>query len=150
MNGRLRKFFALEPRRRRYLLRAFGRLRNARRALRKRPFRELVPVVQAGADPASHPGSSARDLSLAQDIGWAVRTAARYAPGDNSCLVQVLAARELLLEADVGGTIYIGAGQGGENTADRFGAHAWLKCGDEFVTGEAGHERYTVIAVVSW
>jgi hypothetical protein len=29
-------------------------------------------------------------------------------------------------------------------------AHAWLKCGDVFITGEAGHEQYRVLSAFSW
>ena len=29
-------------------------------------------------------------------------------------------------------------------------AHAWLKCGELFITGESGHERYAVVSTFSW
>ena len=132
------------------MLQAFGQLWTARRALRKRPFRELAPVAGADADAAKPPECMPRDRECAADIGWAVRTAARYAPGDNTCLVQVLAARAMMQAAGIGGTIYIGAGQGDAADNSGFIAHAWLKCGDRFVTGEAGHERYTVLGEFSW
>ena len=147
---RLRTFLALDAQRRRLFLGAFRRLRTARRALREQPFRDLLPVAGAPGDATPLAAPSNRDMERAQAIGWAVRTAARYAPGDNSCLVQVLAARDLLQEAGIAGTVFIGAGQDAGESNAGFAAHAWLKCGDAFVTGEAGHERYAVIAVVSW
>jgi hypothetical protein len=150
VNGRLRKFMELDSYRRRALWRAFGALRAARRELKRRPFRDLVgtlqPVDAARGESVIGPHQQKR----AGDIGWAVRTASRYAPFDSSCLVQVLAARAMLRTAGIAGTIYIGAGQSEDASDEKFAAHAWLKCGDAFVTGEAGHERYAIIGVVSW
>ena len=46
---------------------------------------------------------------------------------------------------------YIGASPGfGEPGEVGFEAHAWLKCGDVFITGEAGHARLAVVSVFSW
>ena len=60
------------------------------------------------------------------------------------------AARAMQRTPGIAGTIYIGAGQSEDTSDEKFAAHAWLKCGDAFVTGEAGHERYAIIGVVSW
>ena len=150
MSGRLRKFIALDPDRRLTLLRAFLALRSARRDLDHQPFRDIVGALQPAGNARADAAPDARDLKRAGDIGWAVRTASRHVPFDASCLVQVLAARTMLRKAGITGTIYIGAGQNRDDSDEKFAAHAWLKCGGEFVTGEAGHEQYAVIGVVSW
>ena len=150
MSGRLRKFIELEPERRRALWRAFGALRAARRDLKRRPFRDLVGALQPVGGERDEVDLGPQDQKRVGDIAWAVRVASRYAPFDSSCLVQVLAARALLREAGIAGRIYIGAGQNEDGSDKGFAAHAWLKCGDRFVTGEAGHERYAVIGVLSW
>ena len=150
MSGRLRKFLELNPDRRAALWRAFRALHSARRDLKRKPFRDLVGALQGVNDPRGESDIGPRDLKRADTIGWAVRTASRYAPFDSSCLVRVLAARAMLCEAGIAGTIYIGAGQDEGSAEKDFAAHAWLKCGDAFVTGEAGHERYAVIGVASW
>ena len=51
------------------------------------------------------------------------------------------------------GVIYIGAAAGeagGAGTNAGLDAHAWLKCDEAFITGEAGHERYAVVSAFSW
>jgi hypothetical protein len=84
-------------------------------------------------------------------VGWAVQAASRYTPWSNTCLVQVLAAQRMLRERGIAGAIYIGAVPGdGSSGSVGLEAHAWLKCGDLFVTGEAGHTRYTVVSSFSW
>jgi hypothetical protein len=51
------------------------------------------------------------------------------------------------------GVFYIGAAPGeagGPGAITGLDAHAWLKSGGQFVTGEAGHERYAVVSTFSW
>jgi hypothetical protein len=115
-------------------------------------FKQLVEelTLHRGRS-AARPGPEA--LGAVQRIGWAVRAAARYAPWQSTCLVQVLAAQRMLQKRLLPGVFYIGAATGeaaGTGVNAGLDAHAWLKCGDQFVTGEAGHERYTVVSAFSW
>ena len=49
------------------------------------------------------------------------------------------------------GAFFLGAEMGsGIDQGEAFAAHAWLKCGQEFITGEAGHEHYKVVSCISW
>ena len=147
----IRRFFGLDAERRRLFVKAFGRLGSVRLALSRTSFREMIrgltvhPGEVAPADP------EAADLRQADAVGWAVRAAARYTPWRSSCLVQVLAAQQMLRERAIPGAFYIGAAPG-EGGAGAVGleAHAWLKCGEQFITGEAGHQRYTVVSTFSW
>jgi len=147
--GRFRKFVALPAGRRRLLLTAFWRLYAARRALRRTTIRELLPGLGAGDGAAPVP-LSVSQREWARSIGWAVRTAARHTPWESTCLVQVLAARSMLYGERIPGAVFIGTGAGDAARDEPFGAHAWLTSGGDFVTGEAGHERFTVIAVHRW
>ena len=150
MSSRLQKFLALDGRRRRFLLTAFISLARSRRALATTPFKTLVErLCVNGGGGAAH-SLSPEQAEIAQDIGWAVRTAAAHAPGDNSCLVQVLAAQRMLRARGIGGTCHIGAAFGESPAEPGFQAHAWLTCGGAFVTGEAGHERFSVLTEFSW
>jgi len=147
--GRLRKFFSLPAGHRLLLFVAFRRLHAAKHALDCTPVRELLPGLGAG-DVGAREQLDAVQRERAQAIGRAVRTAARHTPWESTCLVQVLAARSMLRDERIPGAVFIGAGAGSAATAEPFGAHAWLTSGGEFVTGQAGHERYTVIAVHRW
>ena len=146
----LRKFYALEQGRRALLLSAFFHLIRAQRLLGRRSFRDWV----AGFDRLDSEGKPAivgsAQLHTAREIGWAVRTAAGRMQRSGSCLAQVVAAQRMMRDEGIGGICYIGADKEADNGADGFVAHAWLMCGDEFVTGEAGHERFTVIGGFWW
>ena len=150
MLDRIRKFFALERGRRWLFLSAFYYLGRARWLLWRRPFRELVAGFERCGVDVSAPGLEAGQLEVARDIGWAVRTASAYTPWKSACLVQVLAAQRLLAGAGIGGVFYLGAGNDGEEGQGDFMAHAWLCCGGEFITGEAGAEQYTALTAYRW
>lgn len=141
------RFFRLEGEQRRLLMRAFFELFRARKALSKRPFRELID----GLD--THPGEvvSAIQEQAAEGqvktVAWAIRVASRYAPWHSSCLVQVLAAQRLMQARGIGGAIYVGAARGEEQA---FSAHAWLKHGETFITGESGHDQYKILTTFTW
>ena len=50
----------------------------------------------------------------------------------------------------IGGEVFIGADTADEQGNPGFSAHAWLLCGEVFVTGEAGHARYQPVMSFSW
>ena len=93
---------------------------------------------------------TAQQIEIASEIGRAVRAAAARTPWDSSCLVQVLAAQRMLRARGVGGEVFIGADTADEQGQPGFSAHAWLMCGEVFVTGEAGHARYRPVMSFSW
>ena len=147
MTGPIVKFFRLEAGQRRLLIQAFSELSRARKALSRNPVRELIAGNESQpGDEISRAGS--REVATqAGNIGWAVRAAAAYVPWKSSCLVQVIAAQKMLRSRGIGGVVYLGAARG---EGEEFRAHAWLKCGDAFITGEAGHEDYRVLSTFSW
>ena len=147
MTRAITKFFRLGADQRRLLLQAVPELARSRRALSRRPVRELIAGVEEHSGEVVKQVLDSSEAELAGQIGWAVRAAAAYTPWNNSCLVQVIAAQNMMRSRGVGGAIYLGAARG---EGEEFAAHAWLKHGDVFVTGEAGHEEYQVLTTFSW
>jgi hypothetical protein len=145
----LRQFLRLDRERQRLFLEAWRALASVRLALRFTPFKQLVQELALHRDPVEPPVLGPEALSVAERIGWAVRAAARYTPWHSTCLVQVLAAQRMLQKRLLPGVFYIGAAPG-EVGSVRLDAHAWLKCGEAFITGESGHERYAVVSAFSW
>lgn len=150
MSSDFRKFLNLNRQRRRLLLEAFARLAQERWNLARTPFRDRIGCLQKNARDSRHAACGTEVESVARDIGWAVRTAASRTPWNSSCLVQVLAAQHMLQSRGIGGVFYIGAAKGEPSIDPDFQAHAWLMCGGEFISGEAGHDRFTVISEFSW
>lgn len=147
MTGPVTRFFRMEGGQRRLLLEAFRELSRSRRALARKPVRELLTGSEGQPGESSAPDELVGNSELAKQIGWAVRAASAYTPWSSSCLVQVIAAQKMLRERGIGGVIYLGTARG---DAAGFKAHAWLKHGETFITGEAGHEQYQVLTTFSW
>jgi Transglutaminase-like superfamily len=79
-----------------------------------------------------------------QQLGWAIRVAARCVPGA-SCLPQALAAQVLLTWYGYPSRLHIGVALEG-----RFEAHAWVECNGLIVVGGADESaRYTPILAMT-
>ena len=75
-------------------------------------------------------------------IRWSVLKAARCTPWDSKCLVQALTAQWMLKRKKISSTIYLGVRKEGNEMK----AHAWLRCGEMYVTGGEIRKDYTVVA----
>ncbi|MEZ5681826.1 MAG: lasso peptide biosynthesis B2 protein [Erythrobacter sp.] len=82
------------------------------------------------------------DIATIRRVRLAVARAHRNLPGDAACLPQALAARRMLERRGISSTLYIGTmrDEGGHR---RF--HAWLKVGEEWVTGVCDERRYALM-----
>jgi hypothetical protein len=151
MMTRLRKFVALDSESRRLFLQAYYLLGAMRFALLTSSFKRLVSGLSMHRSIVEQMPLEDGKLATAHRVGWAVCTAVRFTPWNSTCLVQVLAAQRMLQRRGIGGAFYLGASSGEEGGERRpLMAHAWLKCDDEFITGESGHERYTVVSSFTW
>lgn len=75
-------------------------------------------------------------------ICGAVQAATGYTPWTSNCLAQALAANRMLHRQHLPSTLYIGVAK---PTDQPLTAHAWLRCGEVFVTGESGWQQFTPI-----
>ena len=89
--------------------------------MRYRRLRRYLPQSSADAAPPA----------MCSRISLAVATAARLVPGAN-CLTQALAAQVLLALRGFSSDVKVGVRLEDDG---RFGAHAWLTCGDRIVIG---------------
>ena len=108
------------------------------------PFRWIVRLW--GLHPQPLPGNDAAPAPPATRTVHAVQDAlaavSRYTPWRSNCLAQALAANRMLHRRRLPSTLYLGVAK----PADRpFAAHAWLRCGAQFVTGEAGRQQFTPV-----
>jgi len=81
-------------------------------------------------------------------IGWAIERVSKIVPWNSVCLDQALAAQRMLSRRGIGGVLYLGVAKDEEGRGLK--AHAWLKCGDRFVTGRKGHGEFTVVSALTW
>jgi hypothetical protein len=123
---------------------AFVALGVSRAALLALPFRRIAPWLgreQRGAP--AQPPANAGEVARAVHIGRAVRTAARYAPWESSCLAQAMAARALLGARGVPYALFLGLAR---DPAGGVRAHAWVRTGPAAVTGGRGTGGYSIVA----
>lgn len=142
-----RHFSALEPGQRVLLLRAFWGLALARAGMAVFPVRRLVGARRGQT--IQHDNGTEQQRR-ARAIGSAVRAAARHTPWNSACLAQALAAQRMLANENIGGTLFLGAELQGEAGTRELDAHAWVRCGEEFITGMQEHERFVVVSTFSW
>ena len=83
------------------------------------------------------------DLATVRRIRLAIVRALRNMPGDPACLPQAIAARRMLERRGIASRLYIGTMRD-DSGVPRF--HAWLKVGEEWVTGICDESRYSVFA----
>lgn len=106
------------------------------------PFKYIAPHL------GTHMGESSLILSeetatMAGYVGRAVRSAARNTPWSSNCLAQAIAAKRMLQHRGIHSTLYLGVKK---DDAGHLTAHAWVRCGEFWLTGGWGELEYTVVS----
>ncbi len=83
---------------------------------------------------------------LIRKITIAVMRYSRYSLWPTKCLVDAITAKLLLQRNGINSTLYLGVNKDKDN---KLSAHAWLKCGEKFVTGKKGFQKFTVVSSFS-
>ena len=75
-----------------------------------------------------------------------IRRAKRILPFRVKCFEEAIAAKKVLEKEGVKSTLYLGVDK---NTENELIAHAWLKVGELFVTGESRTQEFKVVGFYS-
>jgi len=126
------------------LLEAFVLLGVARLLVSSIPFRWLAVSLGKRMNESDASGDPS-DVRIARMIGQAIRSAANNTPWESVCLPRAVAAQWMLKRRRIAATFYLGVSKGVAGP-DLLAAHAWLRCGDEILTGDEGHRHFTVVA----
>ncbi len=105
-----------------------------------RPFAKISPAI--GVLRLETPEE--RPTQAVWAVKKTVEVVSKRMPWSCTCLVQALTAKKMLNRRGLGCTLYMGVAT---DSAGKMEAHAWLRCGDTYVTGGNGAKRYTVTAV---
>lgn len=79
---------------------------------------------------------------IASHISWVVTLISSKTPWESKCLVQALTAQKMLKNKKISTTLYLGVRKQGNEIK----AHAWLRCGEYYVTGGTIRNQYTIVA----
>lgn len=121
------------------LLEAFTNLALARAAVLCLPFKW---VARWCGDEGRETELRGATTDLAKSLKWAIETASRYGWWNCKCLTQALCGKAMLRRRGLDSTLYLGVHRPEEGDLM---AHAWLRCGDQILTGEVGMEKFTVV-----
>lgn len=106
------------------------------------PFKKLVKFF------GRHNEESSREINdtekaFAGIVAWAVNIVSKITPWKNTCIVKALTAQILLTRRKVSSTLYLGVAKDDKNNLE---AHAWLRSGENIITGEAESKRFKQVA----
>jgi len=138
-----KKIARLSWRERAALGEALVSLAAARLALVFIPIKKLAPHLGAPHAQSSDTFALPQARAQAQRVQWAVRATSRRVPWRSVCFDQAVAAKWMLRRRALSSTLYLGVARDAQK---EMLAHAWLRCGDLYVTGAPQHQRFTVVA----
>jgi hypothetical protein len=121
-----------------------------RAAILTLPFRWLTrSLKQTQSYPCFSPLSDPQK-AIVLSVGHAIQKAARYTPWESACLAQALTAQRMLQRRKISGIFYLGVMKDANDRNEQLKAHAWSQCGDVILTGQPGHERFTIVSAFIW
>ena len=107
------------------------------------PFRWLARFL--GKEGEARPVPAAPECGRRiRRIGAMVHRVSQHVPWTSKCLDQALAAKVLLARRGISATVYFGVKK---DDRGELMAHAWLRSGTIYVTGEKNHAEYAVINI---
>ncbi|MGW8169150.1 MAG: lasso peptide biosynthesis B2 protein [Sulfurovaceae bacterium] len=89
------------------------------------------------------------DIKALKTIGWAIERMSLAVPWNSVCLDKALAAQRMLARRKIDGILYLGVAKKDDQSSE-IKAHAWVCCGEHFITGRTEHEEFTVVSRFEW
>ena len=107
-----------------------------------RPSKKLKPKWGIAGEESSR-NASFDNYRYAKKVSYAVNQVCSKTKWESKCLVRALAAQKLLVDKGIDSTLYLGCK---EDENKKMVAHAWIRCGEAYVTGGNGAaDGYAVV-----
>lgn len=137
--NKIRKFFLLDALTKLLFVEAFFYLGWAR-ILISVPFSKVAPSLGA---PMEETTSTQHDRMKAEliKVHDAIQIISGHTFWESKCLVKAIAALKMLERRQIESTLYLGMAR---DESGKMIAHAWLRSGPFYITGEEGMERFSV------
>lgn len=107
----------------------------------KKPFKTISTTLGHPQAEGFHQTLDLNTLAELRLIRTSISVMSRYVPWQSKCLVQALAAQQMLNRRGIEYTLYLGV----QKNQEEMKAHAWLRVGRYFITGGQGHASYTPV-----
>ena len=134
------EFLAKPPQVKWLLIRAMKLSWHYKRQIANVPFKDFA--AQMGTAQYETPVEHIDDERI-QQVRWAAYAVRRWAPWETKCFDQALMAKQILNEYGLPCTLYMGVRPGAGGQLE---AHAWLRCGDVYVSGGSG-QNYAITGI---
>ena len=103
-----------------------------------RPFAKLSPKIGTfGAETAW----DAEIPTAVPEVQRIVKAVSRRMPWTCNCMVRALTMKKMLARRGIPSTLYMGVAMDGNGNME---AHAWLRCGNRYISGKTEMNRFTV------
>lgn len=145
MFKKIKKYYSIEPTERKILNRTFFWLIYAFILVRFIPLRWFSSCL-GDFNRETEIKLDDKQIHLINLFRKNLRRLKKALPWQVKCLEEAIAGKKVLINYDIKTILYLGVAKEGEQNLK---AHAWLKIGDQFITGEQGHQNYTVVGFYS-
>lgn len=135
------KYFRLPWSDRILLLSTFVLLGFVRLLLLIIPFRYLSAFLGKHIEKSVNTENT--KISFISRLSWSIELMSRYTPWESKCLVRAIAGKLFLRQRRLENTLYLGVAK---NQDESLIAHAWLRSGDDLVTGVSNSIEFSVVA----
>ncbi|MEG2740451.1 lasso peptide biosynthesis B2 protein [Clostridium sp.] len=139
----IKTFTRLDFRKKRLFARAFILTGINRYSILNTEFKNITNKIGTSKEESSHKLDK-KKYKIAREVSDVVRVVSSHTPWESLCLVQAMTAQKLLKKEGISSTLYLGVKRDGNEML----AHAWLRCGEYYVTGGTG-EGYANVAKFS-
>ena len=146
---KINKFIRLSSEEKKLFMEAYSTLGMMRLSILMVSFKHLTRSLSQKKEKNVWSALDIEEKKMVDIISSSIRKASQYTPWESACLVQSLTAQKMLQKRNISGVFYLGVMKDKEGK-NKMKAHAWSQCGDIIITGEAGHEEFTVLSVFEW
>ena len=102
------------------------------------PFAKLSPKIGALGQETPWDAEIPPEVLQVQKV---VRAVARRMPWTCNCMVRALTKKKMLAHRGISSTLYMGVALDHQGEME---AHAWLRCGNVYISGKTEMNRFTV------
>jgi hypothetical protein len=141
----LRKYYSIEKTERKILNRTFIWLIYAFILVRIVPLRWFSHLL-GEFNSEINCDLSENEIKLIAITKKNIRRLKKRIPWKVKCFEEAIAAKKVLEKYKINSTLYLGVNKSVKNSLI---AHAWLKSGEVFITGEKGHKQYAITGFYS-
>lgn len=138
--NRLKRYLKLDFKDKIIIIRIFILSAIARFAMLIVPFKILKRFLGNAKEESKYRPND-EEIEYIKKISTYIRRICKHTPWQSKCLVQAIIAQRLLVSKKIESTMYLGVGKNNNEMI----AHAWVLCGDYYVSGWS-RLKYGIVA----